>query len=96
MDGSTITMASRRRDHTEGGDFAREYRLRPRGHDKGLGSQVVHLGRLVVPEHPDKRGLVEQVGRHEGDLVDDVGYPFEGHGAAPTVSAHHVVALRKQ
>src|SRR5271155_434281 len=30
--------------HTEGRHFPREYRLCPRGHYKGLGSQVVDLG----------------------------------------------------
>ena len=29
-------------------------------------------------------------------LSSDVGYPFEGHGAAAAVSAHHVVTLREQ
>ena len=66
--------------------LAREDRLTEAGLHEGLGGQVVDLVGPVVAQNVDEGHLVEQVTRHELELVLNVRDPLEVDRARP---AHH-------
>ena len=82
--------------HAERGELAGEHRLGPRGRHVGLGGQVVDLVRPGVLEHDRERVLVEQVGGHDLDPVEQVLDPLVAVVAGPAHHADHLVALGQQ
>ena len=82
--------------HAHGRGLAGQDGLREAGLDEGLSRQVVDLGRPVVAQDVDERPLVEQVARHQLELVLDVRDALEVHRARAAHHADDRVALLEQ
>ena len=82
--------------HAQGGELPGEHRLVPGGGHERLGGEVVDLVGLGLLEHHCERMLVEQVGRHDLDPVQQVVDPLVAVVAGPPHHADDLVALGEQ
>ena len=80
----------------ERGELSGEDRLGPGGGHVGLGGEVVDLVRLGVLQHHGEGVLVEQVGRHHLDPVEQMLDPLVAVMAGATHHADHLVALGEE
>ena len=82
--------------HAEGREFAGEHRLCPGRLDEALRGEVVDLIRLVVAHDIRERCLIEQICRHQLDVIDEVTNPLIRCGRASPYNADHLVTLLEE
>src|SRR5579863_3624596 len=80
----------------ERGELASQYGLGPGGLHEALRGEIVDLARRCIADRIDQRVLVEEVGGHQVDLVDEVRDPFIWRGGATAYDPDNAVAFAEE
>src|SRR5204863_8166487 len=82
--------------HTESRELAGQYRLRPRGLYKTLRREIVDLVGLTFVHRVGERRLVEEIGGHELDPIDEMTDALIWRRRTAAHDAYHAIALVEQ
>ena len=82
--------------HTEGCELAGQDWLLPARRHEALGRQVVHLVRFAVSDDRGERVLIQEVGGHDGDAVDEMLDPLVRVVRRAPDHPDHLVALLQE